>query len=124
MAGRVLLVDDEPYILRILSFKLRREGFETVEAASAEEALARLEHEKIDLMLLDVALGASLSGFDLARMVRADPQTRDLPIIMLTARNFVADVRQGRKIGAIGYITKPFSIGDVVARVREALASG
>jgi len=121
MEGRVLLVDDEPYILRILSFKMRREGLTPLEARSAAEALHILEEDQVDLILLDVNLETPLDGFDLARLVRSDPATRDLPIIMLTARNFAADARQGRDVGAVGYITKPFSIADVLDRVRIAL---
>ncbi len=121
MEGRVLLVDDEPYILRILSFKLRREGLETYEAASAEEALGVLDEHPVDLVLLDVSLATPTSGFDLARTLREDPAGRDLPIIMLTARNLVEDVRQGREVGAAGYITKPFSTSELIERVRAIL---
>lgn len=123
MQGRILLVDDEPYILKILSFKLRQEGLVTVEARSLDEALRCLEKSPVDLALLDVNLGTPLSGFDLARMIRENPRTAALPIIMLTARDFVADIRQGREIGAAGYITKPFSIADVVARIHAILSA-
>jgi len=117
MGRRILIVDDEPYILRILSFKLRREGFLTAEAQSAPEALAVLEEQSVDLILLDVALATSINGFDLAAQLRADPETRDIPIIMLTARSFASDVMRGHEVGAAGYITKPFSTADVVDRV-------
>ncbi len=123
MASRILLVDDEPYILKILSFKFRQEGWTTVEAASIEEALHHLNEETIDLALLDVNLGTPRDGFDLARSIRENPRTADLPIIMLTARDFVTDVRKGHDIGAAGYITKPFSIADVVYRIRSILGA-
>lgn len=123
MEGRILLVDDEPYILKILSFKLRQEGWATVEARTVEEALHHLESGPVDLALLDVNLGTPLTGFDLARSIRENPATASLPIIMLTARDFVTDIRQGREIGAAGYITKPFSIADVVERIRSILGS-
>ncbi len=121
MAGRILLVDDEPYILRILSFKLRREGFTAFEAQSAEEAEAVLRRQAVDLVLLDVVLQGPVTGFDLAARIRADDRTRSLPIIMLTARGMAADVRRGREVGAAGYITKPFSTAELIARVREIL---
>ena len=123
MARRILLVDDEPYILRILSFKLRREGFVTFEAESAEEAEAVLAEHNVDLILLDVALSTPTTGFDLAAKLRAQEATRDVPIIMLTARSLAADVLKGREVGAEGYITKPFSTTDLIQRVRTILDS-
>jgi len=123
MEGRVLLVDDEPYILRILSFKLRREGFDTLEARSPAEALSVLASYRVDLVLLDVALASVTDGFDLARTLRANPNTANLPIIMLTARDLVQDVRRSREVGAAGYITKPFSTAEVVQRVRSILST-
>ncbi len=121
MAGNILIVDDEPYILRILSFKLRREGFNTLEACSAEEAEGVLTEHEVDLILLDVALATATSGFDLAARLRADSRTSHLPIIMLTARGFAADVLRGRDVGADGYITKPFATSEGVDTVRSIL---
>jgi len=118
MAARILIVDDEPYILRILSFKLRREGFETLEAYSAEEAMEALAGQEVDLILLDVALATPTNGFELAQKLRGDAATREVPIIMLTARGLAQDVLQGHEVGAAGYITKPFSTREVVERVR------
>ena len=120
---RILIVDDEPYILRILSFKLRREGFTTFEAESAENAETLLKEHEIDLVLLDVALATPTNGFDLAAKLRRNSPTRHLPIIMLTARGFASDVLRGREIGAAGYITKPFTAEEVVRRVQSLLDS-
>lgn len=117
MKRRVLIVDDEPYILRILSFKLRRQGYETTEAASAAEAEALLDRESFDLMLLDVALEEPTSGFELASRLRARPATRALPIILLTARSLAGDILRGRDVGADGYVTKPFSTEELIQRV-------
>jgi DNA-binding response OmpR family regulator len=121
MEPSVLLVDDEPYILRILSFKLRREGYATVEARSAEEAEAALDSHRVDLILLDVGLASQTSGFDLACRLKAREATRDIPIIMLTARDFASDILRGHEVGAAGYITKPFSTREVIQRVRALL---
>jgi len=118
---RVLIVDDEPYIRRILSFKLRREGFATFEASSAEVAKAVLAEREIDLVLLDVALSTPTNGFDLAAELRRNAKTQRLPIIMLTARGFASDVLRGREVGAAGYITKPFTAEEVIRRVRTFL---
>jgi DNA-binding response OmpR family regulator len=118
---QILIVDDEPYILRILSFKLRREGFVVFEADSAEAAEALIGDKEIELVLLDVALATPTNGFDLAAKLRRNARTRHLPIIMLTARGFAADVLRGREVGATGYITKPFTAEEVVHRVRTLL---
>lgn len=121
MGRRILLVDDEPYILRILSFKLRREGFVTFEATSAEEAETILDRQPVDLILLDVALATPTTGFELARTLRGRDATRSIPIVMLTARGFAQDILRGREVGADGYITKPFSTTEVIDRVRSIL---
>jgi len=121
MRQRILIVDDEPYILRILSFKLRRAGYATFEAVSAEEARNLLAEHPVDLMLLDVALATATTGFELAETLRQDPRTAGLPIVMLTARDLASDVLRGRQVGALGYITKPFSIDEVLDRVRSIL---
>lgn len=122
MGRRILIVDDEPFILRILSFKLRREGFTTLEAESAEAAESVLGEHEIDLVLLDVALATPTNGFDLAAKLRRNSRTKHLPIIMLTARGFPSDVLRGHEVGAAGYITKPFDAEEVVRRVRSLLA--
>ena len=121
MGGRILIVDDERYIRRILCFKLERAGFSTCEASSAEAAESVLADDDVDLMILDIGLATPTNGFDLATRLRRNDCTRRLPIILLTARGFAADVLRGREIGAAGYITKPFSTDDVVARVRALL---
>lgn len=121
MRGRILIVDDETYLRRILVFKLERAGYATLEAGSAEAAETVLEGNDVDLMLLDVGLATPTNGFDLAARLRRNARTERLPIILLTARGFAADVLRGREIGAAGYITKPFSTDDVVARVGAIL---
>ena len=121
MGRRILIVDDEPYILRILSFKLRREGFITFEADSAEAAEQLLSEQDVDLVLLDVALATPTNGFDLAAGLRRNARTQHLPIIMVTARGFAADVLRGREVGAAGYITKPFTAEEVIRKVRTVL---
>jgi two-component system alkaline phosphatase synthesis response regulator PhoP len=121
VARRILIVDDEPYILRILSFKLRREGFVTFEAESAETAEQLLSEQDVDLVLLDVALATPTNGFDLASRLRRNANTQHLPIIMVTARGFAADVLRGREVGAAGYITKPFTAEEVIRKVRAIL---
>ena len=117
MPARVLIVDDEPYILRILAFKLRRAGYVALEAASADEALALLETTPVQCLILDVALGSSITGFQLAEKLRDDPRHCRTPVVFLTAHALAAEVRRGQELGAAAYITKPFSLQRVIEEV-------
>jgi DNA-binding response OmpR family regulator len=121
---RVLIVDDEPYILRILAFKLRRAGYIALEATSSEEALAVLGESPVHCLVLDVSLATPTSGFELAERLREDPRYCGLPIIFLTARSLPQDVSQGRRLAACAYITKPFSLQQVLAEVERQLDVG
>lgn len=117
MPARVLIVDDEPYILKILAFKLRRAGYVALEAANAEEALTVLEATQVQCLILDVSLGPSINGFQLAEKLRDDPRHCRTPVVFLTAHALSAEVRRGRELGAAAYITKPFSLQQVIEEV-------
>ncbi|MEO6323485.1 MAG: response regulator [Thermoanaerobaculia bacterium] len=122
LVGRkVLVVDDEPYILKILSFKLRLTGMIPFEATGAEEALRLVREENPDVVLLDVSLSPGLSGFDLCRILKENPSTMHLPIVMLTARSLPADRELGLRLGARSYITKPFSTKVLISEIENAL---
>lgn len=124
LAGRkVLVVDDEPYILKIVAFKLRLAGVIPFEAAGAEEALRVVREESPDLVLLDVSLPHGLTGFDLCRVLKENPTTAATPIVMLTARTLPAERDLGLSLGARAYVTKPFSTKKLVETIREALAT-
>jgi two-component system alkaline phosphatase synthesis response regulator PhoP len=114
---RVLIVDDEPYILRILAFKLRREGYVALEATSSEDALRVLESTPVHCLILDVTLATPTTGFQLARQLRDDVRFCRIPIVFLTAHAFPAEVRRGTDLGAAAYITKPFSLQQVLDEV-------
>jgi DNA-binding response OmpR family regulator len=114
MTRRVLLVDDEPGIVDFVRYGLEREGFETVAVSDGESALAQARSERFDLMLLDVML-PRVSGTEVCRTLRAES---DLPIIMLTARDAETDLVVGLEVGADDYITKPFSMAELVSRIR------
>jgi DNA-binding response OmpR family regulator len=123
IAGKkVLVVDDEPYILKILSFKLRLTGLEPVEAASGEDALRLVREAAPDLVLLDVSLTPGLTGFDLCRILKENPTTAGIPIIMLTARTLPAERDLGLRLGATSYVTKPFSTKVLVQEIEKALS--
>lgn len=116
---RILVVDDEESLCEILKFNLLREGYDVETALSAEEALA-LDLAGFDLLILDVMMG-ELSGFSFAKILRKRPETEGLPIIFCTARDTEEDKIRGLDIGADDYIAKPFSVAEVMARVRSVL---
>ena len=116
---RILVVDDEEALCEILKFNLEKEGFQTDVAYSAEEALTK-PIESYSLLILDIMMG-ELSGTGLAKILKAKPQTSSIPIIFCTARDGEDDTVTGLEIGADDYITKPFSIREVVARVKSVL---
>lgn len=116
---KILVVDDEEDLCEILSFNLRKAGFETDVAYSAEEAYLKLKNN-YDLLLLDVMMGA-ISGFKLAELVREDYST-EIPIIFITAKDRENDKLQGFGLGADDYISKPFSVKEVIARVNAVLS--
>ena len=114
----ILIVDDEPEIVRGLEDNLRFEGYSTLSAANGADALALARREAPDLILLDVMMPA-MSGWDVCRQLRK--QGIDVPIIMLTARGEEADRVQGLELGADDYVAKPFSLRELLARVRAVL---
>ena len=116
---KILVVDDEESLCEILKFNLERNGYQVTTALSAEEALA-LDIGEFDLAILDVMMG-ELSGFGLARILRKRSETAQLPIIFCTARDAEEDKIKGFDIGADDYISKPFSIAEMMARVRSVL---
>lgn len=116
---KILVVDDEESLCEILKFNLERNGYQVTTALSAEEALA-LDIGDFDLAILDVMMG-ELSGFGLARILRKRSETAQLPIIFCTARDAEEDKIKGLDIGADDYISKPFSIAEMMARVRSVL---
>ena len=116
---RILVVDDEESLCEILKFNLQREGYSVDVAYSAEEALA-MDIKGYNLLILDVMMG-ELSGFGLAKILRKRTETESLPIIFCTARDAEEDKIQGLDMGADDYISKPFSIAEVMARVRSVL---
>ena len=119
MNARILVVDDEEDICAILKFNLSKEGYEVVTANSAEEALT-LDIASFNLLLLDVMMGG-MSGFELTGKLKTDPKTAGVPVIFITARATEDHAVEGLDLGADDYITKPFSIREVVSRVKAVL---
>src|SRR5881296_3784548 len=116
--ARILIVDDEPEIVRGLEDNLRFEGYQTLTAGNGADALAVAAREAPDLIVLDLMMPV-VSGWDVCRTLRA--RGIDVPIIMLTARGEEADRVRGLELGADDYVTKPFSLRELLARVRAVL---
>ena len=117
---RILLVDDDPDIREMLTFKLRNAGFETFSEADGESGLAAARELRPDLLLLDWMM-PGLTG-PVCQRLREDPETADMPIVLLTARAQEADVQLGFATGADDYISKPFSPRELVDRVNALIA--
>lgn len=119
----ILVVDDEPHIVKMVEFKLRNQGHETISAADGNQALEMALARKPDLILLDVMM-PGLDGFQVLNKLKTRKETRELPVIMLTAKGQERDVLTGFDKGADDYIIKPFSFPELLARVNRALSKG
>jgi two-component system, OmpR family, phosphate regulon response regulator PhoB len=118
--AHILVVDDEPAIVELLAMNLRHHGHEVDTAPDGEAAQRLVQHRLPDLVVLDWML-PGISGVALARHWRQDPRTRELPVLMLTARSEERDLVQGLDAGADDYMSKPFSTGELLARVRALI---
>jgi two-component system phosphate regulon response regulator PhoB len=116
----ILVVEDEEDIRELLKYNLEKEGYQIFGAATGEEALQAVRRRRPDLILLDLML-PGIDGLEVCRRIKGDPQARDLPIIMLTAKGEETDIVTGLELGADDYVTKPFSPRVLVARLRAAL---
>src|SRR5438105_12151208 len=120
---RILIVEDEKDIVQVLEFALRQAGFETVFARDAGEAFARIREKAPDAVILDLML-PDISGTEICRQLKGNTRTATVPVIMLTARSEEVDRVVGFELGADDYITKPFSVREVVLRVKAILRRG
>jgi DNA-binding response OmpR family regulator len=119
---KVLVVDDEPFILRSLTFVLRKEKFEVIEAKNGEEGLQQIRAHHPDLVFCDVMMPKK-NGYEVVKEVRADPQFADVFFVLLTAKGQESDREMGKNLGADEYMTKPFSPSRIIEKAREVLAA-
>lgn len=120
MTKKILVVDDEMYIVNILDFTLGSEGFRVISAANGEEALRKSVDLSPDLIVLDVMM-PKIDGFEVCRALKAKEETKNIPVILLTAKDRDADREKGREVGADVYMTKPFSPTRLLEEVRALL---
>jgi len=117
---RILAVDDEEDILELVRFNLDREGYQVICASSGNDCLKTAQSERPDLLVLDLML-PDIDGLEITKILKNDPRTKDIPIVMLTAKGEEADIVTGLELGADDYMTKPFSPRILVARVKAVL---
>jgi DNA-binding response OmpR family regulator len=122
MAKKILIVDDEPSIVISLEFLMAQNGYQVYVARSGEEAIEMVNRYRPDLVLLDVMLPFR-TGFEVCQILRDDPENSNMRIILLTAKGRASDIEKGIALGADAYIVKPFSTKELVAKVKETLAS-
>ena len=117
---RILIVDDEPFILKSLTFVLRKEGFLVDSATNGMEAKEKIEQQRPNIVFLDIMM-PKMNGLEVCQWLRQDPVLKETYVIILTAKGQEADREKGLKIGADEYMTKPFSPSHVVNRIKELL---
>ncbi len=120
--SKILVTEDEPYIYKMLEFRLNTLGHEISLATDGEQALALVGSQRPDLVLLDVMMPV-MGGFQVLRKLKEDDDTSDIPVIMLSAKGQEKDIVTGLEHGAFDYITKPFSFPELIARIDRALAA-
>jgi two-component system phosphate regulon response regulator PhoB len=120
---KILVIEDEPDLLEVIQYNLDREGHKVIACRNGEQGLSRIRTDNPDLVILDLML-PGMDGVEVCRQVKADPVTRAIPIIMVTAKSEESDIVLGLGIGADDYITKPFSPRELVARVKVVLRRG
>jgi len=116
----ILVAEDEPQTAQLIEFKLKQQGYNVTIVSNGEQALKMVGVNKPDLVILDGMMPV-MDGFEVLRRIKADGNTQDLPVIMLTAKSREKDVVTGLELGASDYIVKPFSPAELVARVKKVL---
>ena len=117
---KILVVDDKPEVVELVTATLEGEGYQIICAFDGREALEKIGKEKPDLVLLDVIM-PKMTGLEVLSKVKKDPQSKDIPIIMLTARGQEIDKDKGRRLGAQDYIVKPFSPSHLLRKIEEIM---
>jgi len=120
MNKQILVVDDEPYMVKLLEYNLRKGGYQVTTAYNGYEALQKLEQAKPDLIIADVKM-PQMDGYELCRRLRSNVETKSIPFIFLTAKGQISERIEGLKKGADDYITKPFNPKEILARIEATL---
>ena len=119
----ILIADDDPILVELVKFRLEGAGYDTIVASDGEEAVDRIKSEKPDLVVLDSMMPV-IPGHEVLRIIKSDPETKHIPIVMLTARKGEADVVAAIRSGAADYLTKPFIPQELLVRIEKLLPEG
>ena len=119
--GKILVVDDEINITQILEFSIGAEGYEVISAQNGEEAIDKARREQPDLIILDIMMPI-IDGYEACRILKSNPMTKNIPVVLLTAKGRDIDKRLGYEVGATDYIIKPFSPNKLIDRIHELLS--
>lgn len=119
--AKILVVDDEVNITQILEFSMGAEGYEVITASNGEEAIDKARKEQPDLIILDIMM-PRIDGYEACRILKANPITKNIPVVLLTAKGRDIDKRLGYEVGATDYIVKPFSPNKLIERINELLS--
>ena len=122
MSHKILVVDDEPHIVRLIQVNLEKQGYAVVTASNGKEALATVAEERPDLVVLDVMM-PEMDGMETLKRLKENPVTHEIPVILLTAKAQDSDVFEGWKSGADLYLTKPFNPGELLLFVQRIFKS-
>ena len=122
MPRKILVVDDEPHIVRLVQVNLEKAGYQVLTAFDGLEALQKVSADKPDMIVLDVMM-PRMNGFDVLKKLQADPMTQDIPVIMLTAKAQDADIFKGWSSGVSSYLTKPFNPMELLVFVQRIFQS-
>jgi DNA-binding response OmpR family regulator len=122
MAKRILLIEDDPSVLRAISYMLEKEGYDVLTAMNGLVGLRKAKEENPDLLILDVML-PGIDGFEVCHRLRAESQTAQLPILMLSAKGQAADRSTGLQVGADEYLTKPVERSVLLSKIEALLAA-
>lgn len=123
MSYRILVVDDEPDVLRMLQVVLQKRGHQVLTAPSGMEGLVRAQGEQPDLVLLDIMM-EGMDGWEVLKLLKLEEATRNIPVVMVSARVEPRDKIRGLQEGAVDYVTKPFSVKDLLSTVEAVLEGG
>jgi two-component system alkaline phosphatase synthesis response regulator PhoP len=118
--GKILVVDDEINITQILEFSIGAEGYDVITASNGEEAIDKARREQPDLIILDIMM-PRIDGYEACRILKTNPLTKNIPVVLLTAKGRDIDKRLGVEVGATDYIIKPFSPGKLIDRIHQLL---
>lgn len=119
----IMIVDDSPTEVHVIKTALEKQGYETISAANGDECIALARERRPDLIFMDVVMPGS-NGFQATRALTRDPETRNIPVVMISTKNQETDKIWGMRQGAADYLTKPVAEADLLAKVRDLLAQG